>query len=373
MMFVFDLTAPTLPFAPRPFSDELLLSWICRLAAANHVRLSDFFPELRAMSGYRLNCDPGDEFIARLAEMARLHQSTLHRLLLPNQFPNLFLLSFLQVPKPSAVFSYEYPSDSTPLSCCSICAGEGELAHRSLYWQAEAGLLTTVLCPLHGTYVGHYCPGCDRSQLTLAWNHTHLIVRCLRCDWRPVAPSKPEPVSSRPLGSLQLLFRLQCDIVTALRDQAPSSLWCGPITAVKFLHVVDDLYWLLRTPGLSAICGKRFTFTEGFSWTSYEPDSRTLFTRTQYWPFSAWDNYSRAELLVAMATTMLGNRAFEMLGRKPCYPEPTAWHPWDWIIPSLRKTHAQELMRRVAEWPLEMRLPVTIASRMIPRPGSARR
>jgi len=62
--------------------------------------------------------------------------------------------------------------------------------------------------PRHGTYVGHFCPGCDRSQLTLAWNHTRLIVRCLRCDWRPVAPPKPEPVSSYPLGSLQLLFRL---------------------------------------------------------------------------------------------------------------------------------------------------------------------
>src|SRR5260370_38927835 len=124
-MFVFNLTAPTLPFAPRPFSDELLLSWICRLAAANHVRLSGFFPELQTMSHYRLNCDPGEKFIARLAAMARLPQSTVHRLLLPNQFPNLSLLSFLQVPKPSVVSSHGDPSDSTPLPCCSICAGEG--------------------------------------------------------------------------------------------------------------------------------------------------------------------------------------------------------------------------------------------------------
>ena len=238
-MFVYDLAVPPLPFAPRPFSDELLLSWICRLAAANHVRLSSFFHEVRAMSHYRLNCDPGEEILARLAAMARLPQSALHRLLLPNQFPNLSLLSFLRVPKPSVVSSHEDPSDSISLPFCSDCAGEGEHTHRSLYWQVEAGLFTTLLCPRHGTHVGRSCPGCDRTQLTLAWNRAHLIVRCLRCDWRPVTPPKRKPVSSNPLGSLQLLFRLQCEIVAALRDQAPSSFWCGPITAAQFLPVVD--------------------------------------------------------------------------------------------------------------------------------------
>jgi hypothetical protein len=368
-MLVYDLAVPPLPFAPRPFSDELLLSWLCRLAAANHVRLSGFFPEVQTMNRYRLNCDPGEEIIARLAAMARLPQSALHRLLLPNQFPNLSLLSFLRVPKPSVVSRHEDPSDSISLPFCSDCAGEGEHTHRSLYWQVEAGLFTTLLCQRHGTPVGRYCPGCNRSPLTLAWNQTHPIVRCLRCDWRPVTPPKRKPVSSNPLGSRQLLFRLQCDIVAALRDQAPSSFWCGPISAVQFLRVVDDLYWLLRTPGLSALGGKKFTFTEGFSWANSYRDSRTLFNRTQYLPFSAWDILSRAELLVAIATTMLGTRAFETLGRKPYYPEPTACYPWDWIMPLMRKTRAQELMRRVAKWPPAMRLPVTITGGQLARSG----
>jgi hypothetical protein len=125
----------------------------------------------------------------------------------------------------------------------------------------------------------------------------------------------------------------------------------------------------LRTPGLSALCGKKFTFTEGFAWTSSYRDSRTLFNRTQYLPFSAWDILSRAELLVAIATTMLGTRAFETLGRKPYYPEPTACCPWDWIMPLMRKTRAQELMRRVAKWPPAMRLPVTITGGQLARSG----
>ena len=75
-------------------------------------------------------------------------------------------------------------------------------------------------------------------------------------------------------------------------------------------------------------------------------------------------------MLVAIATTMLGTRAFGTLGRKPYYPEePTACYPWDWIMPSMRKTSAQELMRRVAEWPLAMRLPVTITGGQLARSG----
>jgi hypothetical protein len=33
----------------------------------------------------------------------------------------------------------------------------------------------------------------------------------------------------------------------------------------------------LRTPGLSALCGKKFTLTEGFSWTNSHRKSRTIF------------------------------------------------------------------------------------------------
>jgi hypothetical protein len=96
---------------------------------------------------------------------------------------------------------------------------------------------------------------------------------------------------------------------------------------------------------------KKYTFTEGFSWTSYYRDSRTLFTPTEYWPFSAWDNYFRAELLVAIAATMLGNRVFETLGRKPCYPEPTACYPWgldNAITAQDQCSRAHEASRRVA-------------------------
>jgi hypothetical protein len=363
-MFLYDLAVPALPFAPRPFSDELLLSWICRLAAANQVGLSRFLPQVQAMGRYRLNWDPGEAVVAQLAEMARLPQSALQSLLLPNQFPNLSLLTFLQLPKLSSSFCGPSPTDFIPFPCCSDCAGNREFTDRTLYWQAEVGLLTTLLCPRHGIPVSRFCPQCKLHKLIPAWKNQHLIVRCSRCDTRPAAPPMRSPASLNPSGQIQMLFRLQSDIVAALRDQAPSVFWCGPITAIEFLGVVDDLYWLLRTPGLAVRCGKRFTFTEGFSWTSRYPTSRTLFTRTEHSHFSEWDIDSRAELLVAIAATMLGTRAFDIFeGRKPSYPEPTACSPWDWILPMLHTKGVKELMRRVSKWPLILQLPVTIVSR----------
>jgi TniQ len=361
-----DLGALPLPFAPRPLPDELLLSWVCRLAAANHVRLDLFFPELERTNRYRLNCDPGESVILRLATMARLPASRVRSLLLPNQFPNLPSLSFLEVPAPEVLSHNEDSSASFPLTFCLRCASEE--GQQSLYWQAEEGLLTTVLCPKHGTCCERTCPRCRRLQLTLAWNEDRLVVRCQRCSWRPAARFKREKASPCPSGSRQVLFRLQQDIVAALRGEPPSDYWFGRVTAAQFLGVVDDLYWLLRTPGLSADHRQEFTFVDIFSWASHDPEPRIFFYRSGYWPFSAWSSSSRSELLLALAITMLGRRAFDILGCSPHYPGPSTYYPLDWIFPTLRRAHAQELRRRAARWPAIMRLPLLVASGMVENP-----
>jgi hypothetical protein len=193
-------------------------------------------------------------------------------------------------------------------------------------------------------------------------------VRCQRCSWRPAARFKREKASPCPSGSRQVLFRLQQDIVAALRGEPPSDYWFGRVTAAQFLGVVDDLYWLLRTPGLSADHRQEFTFVDIFSWASHDPEPRIFFYRSGYWPFSAWSSSSRSELLLALAITMLGRRAFDILGCSPHYPGPSTYYPLDWIFPTLRRAHAQELLRRAARWPAIMRLPLLVASGMVENP-----
>lgn len=89
---------------------------------------------------------------------------------------------------------------------------------------------------------------------------------------------------------------------------------------------------------------------------------QSLFARIKYWPYMAWDDGSRAELLLAVATIMLGIRSFEMFGSHPRFPAPTACYPWDWILSSLDKPYAAELLNRAANWPPRLRFPVLIAA-----------
>ena len=89
-----DRPPHTLLFAPRPFSDELLLSWISRVVAADHCEINVLFPELAHLSPDRLNCDPGENILHRLALATRRHYSTLLNLLLPSQFTAFAQLSF---------------------------------------------------------------------------------------------------------------------------------------------------------------------------------------------------------------------------------------------------------------------------------------
>jgi hypothetical protein len=124
-MSVPDLCTQLLPFAPRPFPDELLLSWMCRLAAANHVKLDLLVPELERINSYHLNCHPAEDMIGRLAVMARLPGSTLISLLLPKQFPNLSLLTLSKAPQPSVVSGNDGPFTSFPVSFAAIALVKG--------------------------------------------------------------------------------------------------------------------------------------------------------------------------------------------------------------------------------------------------------
>jgi hypothetical protein len=83
----------------------------------------------------------------------------------------------------------------------------------------------------------------------------------------------------------------------------------------QFLGVVNDLFWLLRTPALSAVHCQEFTYTDMFCWASY-PKPQSFFFRSRHWLFSAWSSSAKAELLLALAITMLGRRAFDETVKK---------------------------------------------------------
>jgi hypothetical protein len=184
-------------------------------------------------------------------------------------------------------------------------------------------------------------PEVDEAALRLGLSRAHL--------YRLLARFRQRPRSSS--GPWELLCHLQRDIVTALRGSPPSSFWLGTIPASQFLKVVDDLYWLLRKPGLSVIADPSSTFSDAFSWTNSLSSSRLLFHRTGHSAFSARHPDPKAELLLAIAATMLAERAFRVLKRLPYYPPLSRCYPFCWILRSLHTTHALRLRRMQATWP----------------------
>ncbi len=349
------LNGRPLLFAPRPFSDELLLSWIWRLAAANHGGIDVLFPELSRLDPCRLNYDPGEPILHALALAARLHYSTLFNLLLPNQFANFAQLSFLQAPELSGRSTNVGQEVVSALTFCRDCAGYAEHLPANFYWHAEAGLPTTILCLQHGSLAMRACPICADPQLNLRWEQSLSVVRCSQCCWRPTPLAKNNNEPDNPHGPWELLLHLQRDIVTALRGQPPSNFWFGAMPATQFLTVLNDLYWLLRTPGLSFTADPLSTFSDVFFWTRPLSNSKPLFHRNGHLPFSAWHADSRVDLLLALATTMLGRRAFATLMHRPSYPPASAYYPFCWIVQSLKPSHALQLWSMSFSWPPTLR------------------
>ncbi len=290
-----------------------------------------------------------------LALAARLHYSTLTNLLLPNQFPNFSQLRFLQVSDVPVPPHNERSSLSFPLPFCKSCAVEAERIPSGLCWEVGTGLPTTILCLQHGESSICARPECADTQLVFIWKETRPLLRCSQCCWRPTPVSKNEFDPAEPSGPRGLLCHLQRDIVAALRGSPPSNFWFGTIAAAQFLTVLDDLYWLLRTPGLSAIGDPSSTFSDAFFWISSLSNSRLLFHRTGYSPFSAWHPDPRAELLLAIAATMLGERSFVVLRRRPYYPPPSHCYPFCWMLRSLHTKHASRLQTMKASWPSTLR------------------
>jgi hypothetical protein len=346
-----DRPSHTLLFAPRPFSDELLLSWISRVAAANHCEINILFPELAHLSPYRLNCNPGESILHGLALATRLHYSTLLNLLLPSQFTAFAQLSFLKLAEVSEPRIDDDEEVSFHPPFCQACAGDAEHALRDLYWKAETGLPTTTLCLQHHSFAMRICPECADTRLALRWEQNHSVVRCSRCCWRPAPLAKHNIASADPAGPWDLLCHLQRDIATALRGRTPSYFWFGEISPAQFLDLLNDLYWLLRTPGLSVLADPLCSFCDSFFWTSPLSSARLLFHRTGHSSFPTWHPDSRAELLLALTATMLGPRACATLKHQTFYPPVSDCYPFCWILRCMKTSHAHQLRDMASSWP----------------------
>jgi hypothetical protein len=162
-----------LPVAPRPFMDELLSSWMARVAA----RYGSETPELMVYlagqggryAGARQVADvaPDMELLRLLAKACRIDPERLRRRSLASRYP-------------------DRPPDwclTEIVPVCLACFDADVAAGRDAYLRGHWRLAEQVVCPSHRTMLLDRCPAC-RGRLRPSFRMLNSLLRlfCRKCD-----------------------------------------------------------------------------------------------------------------------------------------------------------------------------------------------
>ena len=162
-----------LPVAPRPFRDELLSSWVARVAARYGAEPLELMVYLAGQGGRDAGARQVDDVapdmrLLRLwAKACRIDPERLHRGALTSRYP-------------------DRPRDwlrNEAVPVCLACFDADVAAGRDAYLRANWRLAEQVVCPSHRTMLLDRCPAC-RGGLRLSFRMLNGLLRpfCRECD-----------------------------------------------------------------------------------------------------------------------------------------------------------------------------------------------
>lgn len=240
-----------LPLRPAPSPDELLSSWLQRLAHANVVRLSFLARRIFGDSTF-WESDP-DRLLAHDRALA-LHSVTgvsagaVHALTMQDFVGRLYpaLPAHAQVSWITPLRRQGYLRRAPGLVWCPDCLREDAYVRR--HWRLSCALV----CPEHGVLLRDACPHCGEPFAPLRhdlgrgrhWLHPELPFRfCAACEGRLDAHTEPAPED---------LLSFQRWVNGGLREQTmvwPDGRSVPTLEAFAVLHQVSSL---VRHEGLKA-------------------------------------------------------------------------------------------------------------------------
>ncbi|HIE1900987.1 TniQ family protein [Pseudomonas aeruginosa] len=161
-----DPRHPLLAYRSRPREDELLLSWMTRLARGNAVKLQCFATDILGFSPQLLCHDldrvPDDVLLSRLVrrvgctyEQASSTGMWAYQGLLWFQAPNQRGPVDWLMPMGRSCHDRRRVSSYTTQMCCA-CLASDSIPYFRRYWR----LALAVVCPIHGIYLRDCCPWC---------------------------------------------------------------------------------------------------------------------------------------------------------------------------------------------------------------------
>jgi len=168
------MMVPTnLPVAPRPFCDELLSSWVARVAARYGAEPIELMVYLAGQGGRDAGARQVDdvapemELLSLWAKACRIDPERLRRRSLASRYPD----------RPQDWFLTE----TVPV--CLACFDADVAAGRDAYLRGHWRLAEQVVCQSHRTMLLDRCPAC-RGGLRLTFRMLNGLLRpfCRKCD-----------------------------------------------------------------------------------------------------------------------------------------------------------------------------------------------
>ncbi|MDV5825240.1 MULTISPECIES: TniQ family protein [Sphingomonadales] len=340
-----------LPIAPRPHSDELISSWLARIAACYEVSITELRQELSPDSpGTKVRADVGwkGSEANSAAQRLRVDQDAIMRLNLKRRWPWLVTA---WLPRTDGKGRARGELD---LAWCHVCLAEGH-ATGGAYLDAEAAL-PLIFCHRHGTWRQDFCRRCQpHHEPRFSWR-SRIEFTCADCGvplrtnyWsgpRPASDCGSEEVS----GALNLLVAFDGELRKALLRRSASLTGIGQVSARQFLAVLDGLTRALLAPDINRTSRiNLFNSPLLPNMPNHEP---------QTWeeqPFHELSPAYRAHVSSAVIGLLSDEPVSRLMsGVRPAYK----WQSLEWLLSTTPKWVQAMLIQNCKDWPAPLRVRV---------------
>lgn len=362
-----SVLAPTvLPLAPRPMKDELLSSWLSRVACRYDLdggtlrgllaTPGDDAEVMPTMNG--LDYRPAHQEITALASAARLPVERLSTLALKAANPTW----------PRHWFAWDWGvwdpangteryADALAPGWCDLCLSEDHAAGLHAYLRRHWVYAAVGFCHRHRLPLRHLCPFCQMAcTLRFVPSDGGTRLCCGDCG-RPLdeyAMARPKDSAtstgsdSTPIGrAWSMVMAFETDLCRALNCRMPNTRWMGRSRPAAFITATEDLIVALtagqgaypREHAINAFDSCAFPLSGQFKskfdlqyWTCCVPPAR------------------RRSLLAAVVSLLLDQETSALLS-EPCSGSYRWIASLDWLYRRVGEDRRVWLVARSGEWP----------------------
>lgn len=230
-----------LPFVPRPLKTELFSSWLLRVAAENHVSVSELISGFTSVyPGIPLPCSLDRaidrDFLRAFSLFSRVHFQTLNALDLNTRLQRSHRAVLLRFPS---------SSKPSPRRCdlragyafCPLCIAQDSIIHVRWDW-CFAGLIR---CSVHDALLQLGCQICEEPDpLIFSATQTMRSHACRSCGSDlTLRTGRSKQALAGNITAIDQAYR------AALMSVEPGSGLLGQVSDEQFQSLVDDLLELL--------------------------------------------------------------------------------------------------------------------------------